>query len=114
MNESFIFRKNLDPTDGGFINPPPVRKPDPTEIRDAIVAIEQKLAIKQINQARNFAVKEGYAEALRILKSGQMDHSGIDKLKTVQGRAIAVLAVDFLKGECDFEVLVNVPVRGAL
>ncbi|QDK80851.1 hypothetical protein EXU85_20450 [Spirosoma sp. KCTC 42546] len=60
----------------------------------------------------NRAVHEGYTEAVNILVEGRENYDGIDKLRTQQGRAIAVLAVDYLLGECSHKVLLGVPLKG--
>lgn len=82
------------------------------EIQAAIAAISERLQEPQINQYRNAPVKEGYNEALRILTERVESYGEIPQhCHSVQSRAIAVLAVDFLHGECKHEVLCKVPIK---
>lgn len=72
----------------------------------------ERIQEPQINQRRNAAVKEGYKEAIHILCNRIESYSGIkERCHSVQSRAIAVLAVDFLHGECEHKVLCNVPIK---
>ena len=83
----------------------------PEKIAQTIILIEQKLENKAINRFVNAGVKEGYLIALEVLESGFTDLEKIGQLKTVQGRAIALLANDYLLGECSQEVFVAVPIK---
>lgn len=83
-------------------------KPTDEQIQEAIRMIEKRFEDKRINMTKNHAVKEGYTKAIEVLKSGKLNYDG---LITVQGRAIAAIAFDYLNGECSFEVLVNVPLK---
>ena len=84
--------------------------PIPTEedIKRVIEKIEAKLAMKEINQNRNFPLKEGYTRAIENLKNRTDDYEG---LKTVQGRAIASLAYEYLQGRCSEDVFCGIPVK---
>lgn len=90
-----------------------VHLPIPTdeEIEDTISRIEERLAEKKINKFINAPVKEGYTLALNLLKSKQEDYTGIVDLDSMQGRFIATIAVDYLKGECSQEILCGVPLK---
>lgn len=82
------------------------------EINRAITTISKRLEVKAMRTPCNAAVKEGYTEALAILREQRDGYEGIaDRCHTIQGRAIAVLAVDFLRGECSKKVLCNVPLK---
>ncbi len=82
------------------------------QIQAAIEAIDKRLQEPQMNQYRNAPVKEGYTEALRILRERIESYEAIPQhCHSVQSRAIAVLAVDFLHGECEHNVLCNVPIK---
>lgn len=83
------------------------------EIQSCILKIEELLNDKRINRFVNAPVKEGYLKSIEILKSGQTDitKAGLEELKTVQGRAIVALAIDYLNGECEQNVLLRVPIR---
>jgi hypothetical protein len=56
---------------------------------------------------------EGYTKALDILENHITDitKSSIGDLKTVQGRAIAACAIDYLQGWCSEETLCGVPIK---
>ena len=97
--------------------------PNPAEIALAIEKCEAILAKKELNQRKNFHLKEGYSECLRTLKDRlinpenpffvaeteeELESAGttyakqmlpIRKLKTEKGRAIAILCVDWLNGQ---------------
>lgn len=83
------------------------------EIKHCISAIKKRLEDKRINRFCNSSVKQGYIKSLEILekKITAIPEANIDNLKTVQARAIAVLAVDFLNGECTESVLLGVPIK---
>lgn len=85
--------------------------PTESDIRKTRLLIEAKLKKPAINKKENAALKEGYTEALVILAEGRTTYDGIDRLKTQQGRAIAVLAVDYLLGTQKQKVLCGVPLR---
>lgn len=85
--------------------------PDEKKILETVAIIEQKLSIKAINKSLNAPVKEGYTKALAILRSNQKDYSGVEFLKTKQGKAISMLAVDYLNGQCSQEILCRVPLK---
>lgn len=96
--------------------------PSPEQIQDTINKVNERLSVKAMNMNKNYHVKEGFTDAVRILENrlknpenpyfkGENDKEwevsnsiyreqikGIDKLKTVEGRAIAILCVDWLNG----------------
>ena len=86
-------------------------KPVEGQIKQTIQDIKKRLAELDINKPVNRAIKEGYQEVINILVEDRRTYEGIDALRTVQGRAIAVLGVDYLNGECSKEVLVGVPLK---
>lgn len=87
-----------------------------------IVKVEKKLSLKAINKAKNQFAKEGYKECLRLLNDRLKNPENpyflpdteeevekmcdvyteqlktVRKLKTVRGRGIAILCVDWLNG----------------
>ena len=82
------------------------------EIQAVIAAIGQRIQEPQINQRRNAAVKEGYKEAIHILCNKIESYNDIPtRCHSVQSRAIAVLAVVFLHGECEHRILCGVPIK---
>ena len=87
-------------------------KPTETQIKNTIQDIQKRLKELAMSKPINRAVCEGYSESVNILVEGRENYDGIDKLKTQQGRAIAVLAVDYLLGECSHKVLLGVPLKG--
>ena len=96
--------------------------PTPDQIQDTINKVNERLAVKAINMRKNGHVKEGFTDCLRILNDrlanpenpyfkGENDEewhesdviyrnqlSEVKKLKTVEGRSIAILCVDWLNG----------------
>lgn len=86
---------------------------DEKEIQNCIFKIEERLSDKRINRFVNAPVKEGYLKSIEILKDHQTDitRAKLEELKTVQGRAIATLAIDYLIGECAQYVLLGVPIK---
>lgn len=96
--------------------------PTPDQIQDTINKVNDRLSVKAINMRKNAHIKEGLTDCLRILND-RLDNpenpyfkgetpeewddsdviyrnqlSEINKLKTVAGRSIAVLCVDWLNG----------------
>lgn len=71
----------------------PVRLPTEGEIEETLQQIQDRLEEKVINLTANAAVKEGYEESVHILAGDRRTYADIDKLKSTQARAIAVLAV---------------------
>lgn len=87
-------------------------RPSEGEIEATIQLINDILELPQIDLLKNTSVKEGYDEAVDILVEDKRSYGQISNaLKSVQARAIAVLAVDYLNGECTREILVGVPVK---
>lgn len=87
-----------------------VSLPIPTkeEIEKTVSMIKERFKDKKINMTKNLPVKEGYTQAIEVLKSGKLDYSNVS---SIQGRAIVAIAFDYLNGECSQEVLVNVPLK---
>ncbi len=82
------------------------------EIKQCINGIRERLNIDQMNYPENKPVKEGYKIAIQILKRGSLDFTGqgIERLKSIRSRAIAMLAVDYLNGDTTDYVLLNIPI----
>jgi hypothetical protein len=85
--------------------------PQQEHIADTIRKIESRLVEKKINKFVNASVKEGYTKALEILRNNDVSFSRYNELKTAQSKAIAAIAVDYLKGDCAQEVLCNIPLK---
>ena len=88
-------------------------KPTDEQIQETISIIKERLEYKPINKHVNAAVKEGYLKAVEILETGETDFNKVDtsSLKTVQGRAIASLACDYLVGLCAKNIFLMVPLK---
>ena len=88
-------------------------KPTDEQIQETISIIKERLEYKPINRTVNAAVKEGYLKAVEILESKETDFNKVDasNIKTVQGRAIASLACDYLVGLCAKNTLLMVPLK---
>ena len=82
--------------------------PTDEQVSETIQLIEKRLEDKRMNMYKNFNVKDGYNQAIKVLKSRKLDYG---KVESVQGRAIVAIAFDYLNGECSQEVLVNVPIK---
>ncbi len=50
---------------------------------------------------------EGFQEALSILSDGRTTYRSISGLRTRQGRAIALLAIDYMNGACESRTLLR-------
>lgn len=87
-------------------------KPTENQIKDAIKALKKRLKEPNMELESNAAVKEGYTFSLGLLENGNaFGYVPCSTLQFEQARAIAVLAVDFLDGECTHKVLCNVPIK---
>lgn len=82
------------------------------ELNQCAKMIQDRLNDCFMDLPRNARVKEGYIKALEILKREMSDYTGagIKSLSNTQSRAIAMLAVDYVNGECDILVLTSVPI----
>jgi hypothetical protein len=82
------------------------------EIDQCYKAIKNRLDNQSIDLPQNSHVKEGYIKTLEILKKKVCNYTGagIENLSSTQSKAIAILAVDYLKGECDMPTLANIPI----
>ena len=80
------------------------------ELNQCARLIQDRLNDCFMDLPRNAHVKEGYIKALEILKKKMSDYTGagIKNLSNTQSRAIAMLAVDYLNGECDILVLTSI------
>lgn len=86
---------------------------DKKEIKSCVRAIKKRLNEKAMNHADNSSAKIGYVKTLEILEKKLCTYAdaNIADMPTTQSRAIAVLAVDFLNGECTEMVLAGVPIK---
>ncbi len=85
--------------------------PTEEEIDQTFDLIQDRLEDPRMNNPLNVQVKRGYEAALNIL-DGVIKEDEIVNINGVQASAIAVLASDYLKGECTQKVLLGVPLKG--
>jgi ribosome maturation factor RimP len=82
--------------------------PTSQEVEETITLINKKLESLKTNLSENKNVNEGYTEALRLLTENNNSYDDItSSLTTDVSRAIAVLAVDYINGECSREVFLD-------
>lgn len=81
------------------------------EVQSTIAQLNERRQQPQLKLACNEQVKVGYREALRVLcdKDESLQHIA-EHCESVQ-RCIAWLAVDYLQGECEAQVLLNIPLK---
>lgn len=91
---------------------PLILPPTEEEIDQTFDLIQDRLEEPAMKLAKNQQVKLGYENALNIL-DGTITESEIVNIKGIQASAIAVLAADYLKGECSQKVLLGVPLKGS-
>ena len=84
-----------------------------TDIDQCVKLIQDRLDDPLMDLPQNARVKEGYIKALEILKKKVCNYTGagIKNLSNTQSRAIAILAVDFVSGECSEQILIGVPIK---
>ena len=92
---------------------PTLGKPTDFEVSKCIDAIEKCLKEKGMSKPVNLPVREGYKAAIEVLKKRitNIPDANLEALETIQGRAIGMLAIDFLNGECSKKVLCGVPLK---
>jgi hypothetical protein len=110
-------------------------KPTPEQVKEAIAKLEQKLTIKELNKPKNYGIKEGYQKCLEILQTHieapinegvQAAHvrewakfnaiyrkqlEPIKEMQTVNGRAIAIMCIDWLNGDGDIESIFKIELK---
>lgn len=97
----------------GLLNLNTTTPPSDDDIAETIQNVKSRLEIKEINRFINAGVKEGYLKMITVLESRQKDLQAIDlkDMKTVQGRAIVALAIDYLNGSCSSYALLGIPIK---
>ena len=82
--------------------------PTEEEINDTIAAISELLSSAETFHSENKDLQEGYEEAKRLLIARKNKYDEIiPVLTSTKGKAVAVLAVKYLNGECSREVLMG-------
>lgn len=84
------------------------------EVQSIIAQLNERRQHPQLKLASNEQVKVGYREALRVLcdKDENLQHIA-EHCESVQARCIAWLAVDYLQGQCEASVLLDIPLKQA-
>lgn len=84
------------------------------EVQSTIAQLNERRQQPQLKLASNEQVKVGYREALRVLcdKDENLQHI-VEHCEIVQARCIAWLAVDYLQGQCEANVLLDIPLKQA-
>jgi len=92
---------------------PQILLPTEEQIEETIQKINDILELPEIDLPKNAAVKEGYDLAVDILVEDLREVKDVDftRCRTIQGRAIAMLTQDYLKGEISQEILVGVGLK---
>lgn len=80
--------------------------PTEEEINDTVAAVSEILSSPEIVHSENKDLLEGYEEAKRLLISRNNRYEEINPaLASTKGKAVAVLAINYLNGECSRAVL---------
>ena len=83
------------------------------EIDETFDLIQDRLEEELMKLPINQQPRLGYEVSLDILE-GKKTFADIANVKGVQASAIAMLAVDYLNGECTREVLLGVPLKSGV
>ena len=86
-------------------------QPSKIEIQSVIDRIERRLKEDSFDQLVNKPLQAGYLEAIRLLKSGTTNYAEIEALREKRSQNVAILAVDYLRGECSSKDLTEIPLR---
>lgn len=83
------------------------------QIKDCIKAVKKQLNNPLIEKESNSSIKEGYTMALEILQNYKKPwvYNDVKHLQTIQGRAIAILSIDFLHNECRQQNFCKIPIK---
>ena len=80
--------------------------PSNEEIRETISFISKKLDVPEMGLLENEPFKEGYSAAIKVLTNDIRTYEMLSQnLTTLGGKAIAILAVNYLNGECSQKTL---------
>lgn len=83
--------------------------PSEDEIEETILMVSRKLQHPTTNREENNGMKSGYREAIKILVGNVRTYGEIDlMLEAGLALSIAVMAVDYLNGECSQKALLAV------
>ncbi|TDE11616.1 hypothetical protein [Dyadobacter psychrotolerans] len=83
--------------------------PTEDQVEETISMISRKLQHPSLDSEQNLGIKNGYKEALKILVGNVRSYEEISMLlEAGQPLSIAVMAVDYLNGECSQKALLAV------
>ncbi len=84
-----------------------------SEITSAIEKIKAKLSESGVSYYFNAPVIQGYQKAIKLLKSKETDitKADLEEITSVQGQAIAALAIYYLVGDISESVLLGIPLK---
>ncbi|MCE7043593.1 hypothetical protein [Dyadobacter sp. CY312] len=83
--------------------------PSEDQIEETIQMVSRKLQHPITNRDENIGLKNGYREAIKILAGNIRSYDKIDlMLEAGLPLSIAVMAVDYLNGECSQKALLAV------
>ncbi len=91
--------------------------PTDEQIQQTLAMIDERLDDPMIDLVKNESVKYGYIKAKELIERRETNYNigkfklPRGKLVSVQMKAIAVLAVDYMKGEVKQRTLVSVPLK---
>ncbi len=91
-----------------FINAKGYDKPSESDIKRTISRIKKRLISKRAGLACNEAVRFGYEMALKVLADNNTE---VVFNHSPQATAIAMLAKDYINGECSEDTLCQVPMK---
>ncbi|MBE9464735.1 hypothetical protein ACFP1I_18080 [Dyadobacter subterraneus] len=78
--------------------------PAQAEVLETVSIIRHNLELQSLNLEENSAAKEGYEEAIILLTENKNSYDQISSsIKNHVSQAIAVLAINYLNGECSRE-----------
>lgn len=92
-------------------------EPSPEEILETIAKIDDRLAEPGMELVKNESVKYGYIKAKELIERRETNYNigkfnlPRGRLVTLQMRSIAVLAVDYCKGDVKQKTLVSIPLK---
>ncbi|PQA54928.1 hypothetical protein [Siphonobacter curvatus] len=82
-------------------------KPSENQIQRTITLLDKKLLSLQARNTEETPLQEGLQEALSILLDGRTSYASIPSMKSRQGRAIALLTIDYMNGVCEQSTLLK-------
>jgi hypothetical protein len=82
--------------------------PTGEDVKETIALLHIKLESREMQFPAHDALRQGYQAAIALLEKNKNSYEDIPpSLETDTSRAIAVLTVDYLNGECSRETLME-------